>query len=260
MINDNYPLIKYHQKQSSEYLKIDEDIMFEYFEKMDECMKYYLDKCLNILGNKKGLDLLEFDSITMVRKIIIDPKLKNIALDIECDCSDEVISDEDRKFVIDCENKAKEKAGITNTQEKYYGVKSHIYKNELRRLLSERNILFTYSAYNIFCKNPTDIRNILERFNSFIDCQNDNLVETFNEVFIDYIENKANGRQKREFKKMDDEQIIKKYRLAQTYVTNFKALSELTVVKNAKDLKDELKIDNIKDIMSKYNISIKVKK
>lgn len=260
MVNDNYPLIKYHQKQSSDYLKIDSDIMFDYFERMDECIKYYLDKCLSTLSNSKGLDLLEFDSVKMVKKVILEPSLDDNNIKIVCGYVDEVISDQDRKFVIDCENKAKVKVNITNSKEKFYGVKSHIYKKELKKLLGKRNILFTYSAYNIFCKNPEEIKNVLSKFESLIDYKNENFIQTFNENFIDYIENKAKSRQNREMKKLDDENtnmnFIKKHRLTETYISDFKMLSELTVHKNSKDLKDVIKIDDIEDILEEFNINI----
>ncbi len=256
MINDNYPLLKYHQKAGSEYLKINEAIMFEYFEKMDGCIKYYIDKILTTLADKKGLDLIEFDSITMVRKLYLNQTLDINNIDIGGKWFDEIISDEDRKFVIDCENKAKDKAGIINNQEKFYGKKSYIYKNELRKLLNQRNIIFTYSAYNIFCKNPKEIKNIIEQFTTMLSCKSEDLVQTLNETFIDYIENKANNRQIREQNKINDDNnvnIIKKYRLAESYVTNFKALSELTVKHDAKDLKNELNLNNLEDILSEYS-------
>lgn len=256
MINDNYPLLKYHQKAGSEYLKINENVMFEYFEKMDECIKYYLNKILTTLGNKHGLDLIEFDSITMVRKLYLDPTLDENKLNIKGKWFDEIISDEDRKFVIDCENKAKDKAGIVNNQEKFYGAKSYIYKNKLRKLLSERNIIFTYSAYNIFCKSPEEIRNIIEQFTSMLSCKTNDLVQTFNDTFIDYIENKATNRQNREKNKFiedNNKNIIKKYRLTESYVSNFKALSELTVKRDAKDLRYELNLNNLEDILSEYS-------
>lgn len=266
MVNDNYPLLKYHQNAGSEYLKINKNIMCEYFEKMDECIKYYLDKILTIFANKKGLDLIDFDSITMIRKIYLDKNVKINNINIKGNWFDEVISDEDRKFVIDCENEAKSKANIINNQEKFYGVKSYIYKNELKKLLNEKNIVFTYSAYNIFCKNKEEIKNIIEQFTSMLSCNPNDLVQTFNETFIDYIENKATSRQNREQNKLNDddnENIIKKYRLTESYVSNFKALSELTVKRDAKKLKDELNLNNLEDILneySTYNLTINIDK
>lgn len=252
MINQNYPLLKSHQKAGSIKLNIDKYIIFDYFEKMDECIKYYLEKCLTILGDKKGLDLIDFDSITMVRKAYFDNILQdNIAI-FDGNTFDEPISDEDRKFVIDCENTAKDIAGIIDNQEKYYGKKSYIYKNKLRELLAERNIAFTYSAYNIYCKNPKEIKNIIEQFMSILSSESNNMIQVFNDAFIEYINNKAISRQNREIDKFNEnERIIKKYRLAETYVSDFKVLSDLTVRHNAKELM--LDLNNIEDIINEYN-------
>lgn len=268
MVNENYPLLKQHQRAGSEYLKIDKYIMLEYFEKMDECIKYYLEKCLSTLGDKKGLDLLEFEPITMVRKIFFNNTLENNNANFGGDTNDEIISDEDRKFVIDCENKAKETAGIIDNQEKYYGKKSYIYKNELKKLLSERNIAFTYSAYNIFCKNHEEIKKIIEQFTSIINCEQENIIQAFNDTFIEYTNNKAVSRQNREIEKFNEnnnENIIKKYRLAETYVSDFQILSDLTVRRDAKKLKDEdgLNLNHVEDILNEYynyNVNINIKK
>lgn len=268
MVNENYPLLKQHQQAGSEYLKIDKYIMLEYFEKMDECIKYYLEKCLNTLGDKKGLDLIEFEPITMVRKIFFNNTFENNNANFDGDTNDEIISDEDRKFVIDCENKAKEIADIIDNQEKYYGKKSYIYKSELKKMLSERNIAFTYSAYNIFCKNHEEIKKIVEQFTSIINCEQENIIQVFNDTFIEYTNNKAVSRQNREIEKFNEnnnENIIKKYRLAETYVSDFQILSDLTVRRDAKKLKDEdgLNLNHVEDILNEYynyNVNINIKK
>jgi len=268
MVNENYPLLKQHQQAGSEYLKIDKYIMLEYFEKMDECIKYYLEKCLSTLGDKKGLDLIEFEPITMVRKIFFNNTFENNNANFDGDTNDEIILDEDRKFVIDCENKAKEIADIIDNQEKYYGKKSYIYKSELKKMLSERNIAFTYSAYNIFCKNHEEIKKIVEQFTSIINCEQENIIQVFNDTFIEYTNNKAVSRQNREIEKFNEnnnENIIKKYRLAETYVSDFQILSDLTVRRDAKKLKDEdgLNLNHVEDILNEYynyNVNINIKK
>ncbi len=267
IINDNYPLLKYHQEKSSKYLQINEDTMFDFFEKMDDSIKYFLEKILKILGNKSGLDLIEVDSITMVRKMIRNQIDVNDEIKFDCGYIDEIISDEDRKFVIDCENIAKEEAGITRNKEKFYGYKSYVYKNKLKKLLKKRKILFTYSAYNIFCKNKKEIKNILSKFESSIDYKDENYIKTINNIFIEYAEDKAKKVSKRESNKREKalnnydtnpEEIsyIKNFRLAEAYINDFKTLSSLTIPKDVKSLKDEIKI-TLEDIANEFNISIK---
>ena len=253
MINGNYNLIRYHQEKSSKYLKIDEDTMFDYFNKMDDCIKYYLEKILKILSNKSGLDLIEFDSVTKVRKIIRNQMFKGVKIKFKCNFIDEEISDEDRKFVIDCENKAKEEVGITDNREKYYGGKAKLYKNKLSELLIKKDILFTYQAYNIFCKNKKEVEKVLSKFDSVLDYKDEKFIETFNNIFIEYIKDKANKASKREKEKynklLEDCNIdpnklnySKQFRLVDAYINDFKVLSELTVPYNARDLSNEINI------------------
>jgi len=277
MINDNYPLIKYNQDKSSEHLNIDKQIVYDYFERMDECMKYHLDKCLSKLSNKRELNLIEYDSITMVRKTNITTiKNENGGFDIICnEPINEIISDEDRKFVIDCEIQAELKANITKQQEKFYGITSVIYNKELKKLLNERNILFTYNAYNIFCKNKNSVKQALSNFS--IDIDEQSFIQEFHENFLEYIENKATLRQKQEFKKQEDNmkqlnesiganenkdndekvkiKFIKEYRLVKSYVDNFKLLSELTILPDAEDFSKNIPIDNTY-ILGKHNINL----
>ena len=261
IVNSNYSFMRIYQQKSSEYLNMDIETMFDYFEKMDDCIKYYLEKILKILSNESGLDLIEFDSVTKVRKIIRDQNDEDIDILFECDSIDEIISDEDRKFVIDCENKAKEESGITDNREKFYGMKSKLYKKILSKLLIKRNILFTYQAYNIFCKNKKEVEKVLSKFDSILDYRDEKFIETFNNIFIEYIKDKANKVSKREKEKYNklledckknsqEINYFKKYRLADAYINDFKSLSELTVPKNFKDLTKEIEIT----VADKYHI------
>jgi len=261
IVNSNYSFMRIYQQKSSEYLNMDIDTMFDYFEKMDDCIKYYLEKILKILSNESGLDLIEFDSVTKVRKIIRDQNDEDIDILFECDSIDEIISDEDRKFVIDCENKSKEESGITDNREKFYGMKSKLYKKILSKLLIKRKILFTYQAYNIFCKNKIEVQKVLSKFDSILDYRDEKFIETFNNIFIEYIKDKANKASKREKEKYNklledcetnskEINYIKKYRLADAYINDFKSLSELTVPNNFKDLTKEIEIT----VADKYHI------
>lgn len=257
MINSNYSIIKYNQEKSCKELGINSDTMFEYFEKIDDCIKYYIDKCLTILKDK-DLDVIDVESVTMVKKFYIDPLNnfdKGFGLDIECDYEDEQITDDDRKFVYECEIEAKEKAGITRNKEKYYGVKSINYRRELRKLLSKRNILFTYEAYNIYCKDIKEAKNVLSKFKD-INNNPEEFISLFNEKFIEYIEKKATNRHNKEIEKQNDSDgYIKSYRILQSYISNYKDLSELTIGQNAENILDRLELDET-DTMREFNIKV----
>jgi hypothetical protein len=132
IVNENYSLIKYHQKKSSEVLNIDNETMFEYFDKMDDCIRYYMQECLSVLSKSSGLNLIDFDSIKMVRKQkIVSENNEKGGVDLIPEEWDEIISDDDRKFVYECEDKAEKIAHITDNKEKFYGTKSIIYNTEL---------------------------------------------------------------------------------------------------------------------------------
>lgn len=264
IINDNYSLIKSNQEKSSEQLNINSDIMFEYFEIIDNCIKYYLEKCLTILSDKKGLDLIDFYPIMMIKKSYIKSTTTNNngGININCKYFYEEINDEDRRFVYECEKIAKEKAGITINKEKFYGIKSYIYKDYLKKLLIERNIRYTYSAYKIYCKNIEEIKNTLDIYNDLInnDDNADSFTDIFNEKFIEYIESKAIRRQNKENEKSiksDEFKSMKPYRMLQNYVEDYNGLSELTINKNSESLRDKIDfVDTVEDIMNEFNIDI----
>jgi hypothetical protein len=261
MINDNYSFIKYNQEKSCEKLNVNSDIMFEYFEKIDDCIKYYLEKCLTVLSNKSGLDLIDFESIQMVKKQFINTRTnKDGGIDIGGKQIDEPISDDDRKFYYDCERIAKEKAGIINNKEKFYGIKSYIYKRELKALLMKRNISFMYPAYNIYCKDQNELKNTLSKFDD-VDTTPEEFVRVFNEKFIEYIEKKAINRHNKELKfSLDDDntKIIKPYRLLESYISNYRDLSEITINKGSENVQFKYNIEkSVEDIMKKYHSNFK---
>lgn len=263
IVNENYNLIKYHQKKSSEALNINNETMFEYFDKMDDCIKYYMQECLSTLSKSSGLDLIDFDSIKMVRKqkIVSEDNDKG-GVDLETKEWDELVSDDDRKFVYACETKAKEIANIIDNKEKFYGTKSLIYNNELKKLLRERNILFMYSAFNIYCKNVDKIQQTLEKFSDVNINDNKAFVNAFNEKFIEYADKKAKGIYNKEIKKQNDEefnpQYLKQYRLVEQYIEDYNRLSDLTIKLDTPSLKDEIGINDndTQSIMEKFNINI----
>jgi hypothetical protein len=259
MVNDNYSLLKYNQEQGSTALDINSDTIFEYFEKMDDCIKYYLQECLTMLSDQQGLDLIDFDSIKMVKKKFVIPVVNNEGgIDITCQYVDEMVSDDDRRFIYECESKAKDKAGITNNKEKFYGVKSYIYKRELKTLLSQRNILFMYSAYNIYCKNPNEVQETLEKFANS-NTTKDEFVKVFNDKFIEYVDRKAQNRQKREIKKKEEGQIDEKYlrenRLVEQYLEDYRDLLGKTIMKDVPKL-DIINENDINTILTEFSINI----
>jgi len=262
IVNDNYALIKYNQNHSSKKLNINEDIMFEYFERIDECLKNYINECLLMLANPKTLDLIEFNYVTMVRKSYKDTIYdENGEMNIVCKHEYSILSDDDYKFYIDCEQDAKIFAGINMPKEKFYGVKSYIYNNKLKSLLAQRNIDFKYNSYNIYCKNKQGIKDILERF-EFND--NSNFVRDFNEKFIEYVNDRAESRQNKELQKQElklqDENLnifLQEHRLLETYLDEMNKLSRITLSSDYEDITEKLGIIETKEsIANEFRINI----
>ncbi len=250
IINENYPLVKHNQEEMARYLGISQDIIFDYFSIMDSCIKYYLDKCLAVFESN-SVDLIIHTTDVMARRVSVSISDKtHLGIDIYCNYKDEALDDEEIKFVIDCEKRAWRKANLSKPQEKYYGIKSGIYWRELKRLLSKQDILFTYKVHNLFCKDKDRVKKAMQRFNSVNIFNEDKLVQAFHNAFLDYIENKAGLRQKRE---LNDSKKV--FRLAETYVADFKCLSTVTIPKDAESLHDKLETD-IKKVMELYNINI----
>jgi hypothetical protein len=262
IINANYSFIKNHQYESSRDLQIDQDIMFEYFERIDDCIKYYLNECLSILGNKKGLDLIDYDCVTMVVKGERREEEEKGFKDIVCVSNPpEVISDYDHKFVIDCENQARLEAGIESPKEKFYGAKSLLYKDTLKKLLAQRQIKYTFTAYNIFCKNKEGVRDVIEKF-GLEEMDFNQFILDFNDKFVDYIQTKAKIRQNKEIKKSNDEDIdqrfLKKHRLMENYMEEMKRLTDITVRHDADNIRDSITVkDSVYAIMQDFNMTIR---
>jgi len=255
IINDNYSLIKYHQKQSSKYLGINDDIMFEYFEKIDDCIKYYLGESLNKL---EKLDLIKYNYLIMCKKIYRDPELEDDgSFNLFCRGKDEILTPEEIKFVIDCENKAIMKADIKDPKEKFYGKKSLIYKKELKSLLLTKNILFTYSAYDIYCKNYEAVKEIINKFENKGEQQ---FVLDFNDKFIEYINKKAQNRYDKEVNKLNDKidiKFLQEHRLLESYLHETRTLSEITIKQNAENIRDNIDLtDDIYTVLDQFSINI----
>jgi hypothetical protein len=252
MINDNYNFIKYHQEESCKYLSISEEVMFEYFCKIDDCLKYHLNECL-IKLSKKSINLIDYEYITMAKKIYTTSIPNDEGgQDLSCEYKFEPLTDEEHKYVIDCENQAKILANIESEKEKYYGVKSYNYHRELNKLLLKRNILFTYSAFNIFCKNKEGVRDTIDKFKITDTYNENNFISDFTENFIDYINTKAKHRQNK-----TDVNSENGYRLLQSYLSEMRKLSEVTIKHGIKSICEDIGIeDTVDSILEEFNINI----
>jgi len=99
MINQNYKPMKYNQFNTSEYLDIDIPIVNEFFEKVDENIRYYIENCLEYL---RKADVLVWYKVPMLRKRVVERlDSNNKDINIKCSYIDVRATDEEIKFIID---------------------------------------------------------------------------------------------------------------------------------------------------------------
>lgn len=241
MINKNYKPMKYNQNNTSEYLNINVSIVNEFFEKIDENIRYYIENCLEYL---RKADVLVWYKVPMLRKRVIERSdSNNKDINIKCSYIDVRATDEEIKYIIDTSELIRSLHGIKNKSECFYGSKAEIYRRELQNKLIQQDILYSYDSYEVYYTNKTRCNNLLKEFTYINEKE---LIDNFNKYFIENIViSNAEKRQANE--------IIKQYRLDKNYIANFQTLSELTLDNQqkqniAKEIKTTIdKSDRMKD-------------
>lgn len=240
MINNNYKPMKYNQSNTGEYLNINTSIINEFFEKVDENIRYYIENCLEYL---KKADVLVWYKVPMLRKRIIErSESTNKDINIKCSYIDARATDEEIKYIIDTSELIRSLYGIKNKSECFYGNKAEIYRRELQNKLTRQDILYFYDSYEVYYTNKLRCNNLLKDFTYSNEKE---LIHNFNKYFIENIV--VSNAEKRQAK-----EIIKQYRLDENYITNFKTLSELTL-----DIQQKLNVS--KEINTKVDKSERMK-
>ncbi len=222
MINHNYKTVKYNQEHTSNEFKLNNDVTREFFEKVDNNIKYYIHNCLEFL---KQADVLKWYKVPMVKKketniTVVDDK--NIA--VECDYKDVRATSEEVNFYIKTSESIREELKIEKASECFYGSKAFDFCNMLSDRLKEKNIMYFYDSYEIYYTNLDRCKKL---FKEFKQCnEEDILIKEFNKFFIEYIINKAELRKNKQ-KELENE--LHKYRLDDNYIANIKTLSDLTI-------------------------------
>lgn len=217
-INSNYKPIKNNKRQVSEKLDINIEIINEFFEKVDDNIRTYMEKCLDYLCQA---DTLIWYKVKMLHKRNLEV-IKSNNIKIEGSYIEVKATDEEIKFVIDSEEKVRWQLGIKNKKECFYGRKADEYRRRLREELLQENILWSYDSYEVFYTNIDRCKRVLSEF-TYTD--EDSLVKDFNDKFIEYLEENAEKRKGKELTK----ELAKRYRLDDNYISDFKTLSELTI-------------------------------
>lgn len=217
MTNKNYKPAKYNQGLVGEFLDVDQNVVSEFFEKVDYSVRYYIESCLNYL---KAADVLEWFKAPMVKKRRMEMgSTVDGVIPLVCERTDERATDEEIKFINDCKEQVRLELKITNRSECFYGGKAQLYKKRLQELLKNKDILYSYETYNIFYTNIDRCKSLLSKF----EYDESTLLGEFNKYFIDYILENAKERQ------MNKEEVIKRYRLEEGYLSGFNTLSSWTI-------------------------------
>lgn len=256
MVNQNYKPVKYNQAEASGHLNISLTIIREFFEKVDDSIRYYMENALRYL---QSANVLKWYKIPMVRKRVVERTYMENDPDIYFTCRyvDMMATDEEVNFINLLENEIDKELDIKTKMERYYGEKAGMYKEKLYTKLKMMDILYFYDGYQVFYTSLDRCKELLKEFTF----RNEKtLIKDFNKAFIDLILDNAVKRQGEAAKDVV-EQFMKEYRLKDNYITQFKLLSELTV-DNAnkrninKELKDKQK-QKIKDrTRDDFNINL----
>jgi hypothetical protein len=250
MVNQNYMPIKYNQEQASQKIEIDNVIIREFYEKVDDNIKYYIQRCLEYL---QSADVLKWYKVPMIKKKKVNISMENNKPTFECEYENVRATSEEVKYFNDITESIRECLGIKSKSECFYGRKASEFCRMVSDRLSEQNISYFYDSYEIYYTNLNRCNNLLKEF-KFYDNEKQ-LIKEFNEQFISYIVSNAESRQ---YKAEEIENEVHKYRLEDNYIASFKTLSELTIDNQQEKLKFNRNSQNdaINKMDSDFNITV----
>ena len=231
MINDNYINMKYNMDYSSDRFNLDKNALIDFFNTTDDTLIYYFKKSLDYL---KEARILNFQAINWICVKEESEVYNNGVKEFKTNRVYRRVTQKEMVFIETCEQTACLDAGLSlnsSEGEKFYSSKSKKYLSTLEKLLSEKQILFCYKAYEIFA---TD-RNIewwYNLLNNFDIKDKKELVATLNSVFKNNILINAQKRitGNPEKRKLHSEVDINNFMIA------YKKISDFTLTNNADKL------------------------
>jgi len=244
MINHNYKPVKYNQDEFSISLDINKLVFREFFEKVDDNIKYYIQRCLEYL---QSADVLKWYKVPMVKK----KKIINVYIDqkgnpvVEGEFENVRATPEEVKYFNEVSELARVSLDIKSKPECFYGKKAFQFCKIVTEKLKEKGIMYFYDGYEIYYTNIDRCNTLLKEFK---DCDNEHeLIKRFNEEFINLIMDNAEKRQLKV-------EIYNQYRKEGNYIANFKTLSELTIDNKAEKIKLKYKYkDKEADILNQVD-------
>lgn len=253
MINDNYKMLKYNQDSEDvqEQLGMEQSFIKDYFEKVDDNIKYYIQRCLEHL---EKADVLKWYKIPMVRKkkISVSMNSKNNPV-INCAYEDVRATTEEVAYYNQIFEEIRKELDIKSKSECFYGYKAFSFCAKLSEKLKEKDIVYFYDCYEIYYTSLERCNNLLQLFENHDD--EGMLIKSFNEKFKEIVNTNA---ERRHLKDISDETSGGRIYGEENYMENFKTLSDTTIDKDAEKMK--IKRTNISgDIMDKLDSDFEIK-
>ena len=214
MVNNNYTKVE-------DKFGIDKAAFYDFYDRCDEAIDYYIIQALKYLQSA-GL-------IIWREVYFVQPTTPEVLKDGQVyraveEPKPRPATEEDMKFYTECVKAADEKANIKNAKERYYSIKSKLFRQTLMSKLHEKEIRYIYKSYEAYYINPDRCSAVLDMFD-----QND-IINRFNEAFINKLATNAESRKLQE-----------KFKNCTDYIGNFLALCDMTINNNTENLEERLK-------------------
>lgn len=236
MVNGNYKLCKYNQKQTADMLCSTHTIVNEFYEKADDMIEWYISNALDYLQSAGLIIWRESHRVVIEKssgKTIIDED-GNVRVDIRLD--NHHASDDEMEFYSECVEIADKAAGIENQTERFYGHKAENFQRILNRELYKRKIKNVYKTYQAYYVHLDRCKYLLKQFE---DLDNQTRIDNFNREFTDMIVENA---EKRYDKKTGKYQVSK-----EEYSLRFQNLCEITINNKTEYLGERIREKSIGD-------------
>lgn len=164
MINQNYSLVKSNKEDSAELLDVDVDTLFDFYNKADATMEYYIVNALTFLKNALCIYWLQVHYVVVEvtnNTHTIDENgniTPNIHLETRLATEDEI------DYYVQCMEHADDLAHIQNISERYYSKKSEEWNRILKKELYKRKIKLVYKAYKAYYIHLDRCQYLLDQF------------------------------------------------------------------------------------------------
>ena len=244
LVNGNYTVCKNHQKATSEITEVDENIVFEYFTKLEDKLEYRILKALEslrkcfLINYKRTYMVVHLD--TKDEGCIIETKEGEFTEERKVKQKHIPATDEELKLITDISYKYLRMCGCETMQEAIRKDKYKTIMNAIKiELRDEYNIGYFYNVYEIRY-NKQHVKN---------DLINKNLTSEEIEELATIVNEAFSLSMDKSVIKAHEEALLNNskkygYRKKDTYIGDNKKLKETVVDKDAINFNDLVKLES----------------